>query len=286
MIPWRLSYADRVRDFGSLETGVVFDAAPVVEAEGGSVDDAPLPRRDAIGFGEDFLGGQTITFEASAFGADEGEVRSRLAAFAADWRADALRRTPGAVAELRSHTGRSVFGRPRRFTPDDSSSFDGLVGMTATFVSADARWYGPEESITLQHSPAPSGGMRTPLVAPFSTTPSATAAVSARVTGDLDASPIITVRGPITNPEITIGPLRFAFALSLAWDQTLEIDTRPWASTITRDGASVAGALSPASTWLSEALLPPGVHALGLRGVSSSGTATASVRWRPAFATY
>lgn len=287
MIDWTLAYGARSLAFGSADSGIAFDSSPKVEIQAGRVDDAPLPRRDAVGFGEDFLDGQTITIEATAHAADEAAVRAIVDEAATVWRADELRRSPGALAELTAHSGRLTYGRPRRFTPNDDDAPHGAIILTATFETADARWYGPEREALLQYAPAPSGGMVTPLVTPLTTTAASYSASVAEVGGTVAASPIVTVQGPITAPEVTLGPLTFSFpSLSLAWDEELVIDTRPWASTITKNGASVAGALSPRSSWLSEARLEPGTHALGLRGISSSGTAYVAVRWRDAFPTY
>jgi hypothetical protein len=272
--------------FGDIPSGIVLDGPPVVDAPPDRVDDAPLPRRDGVVFGVDFLDGFAVTFPLAIAGADEAEVRSRAGTFAAAWRAEAIRRTPGAVAQLQSPTGRVLFGRPRHLTPDDTDAPSGLILATALFAGADARWYGPEQSVAAPFTVMPSGGMVAPFVAPFTTASSAAGGTTATVGGLLDTSPIVTINGPVTNADVTIGPLRFVIRASLAADESVVIDTRPWRSTITRNGAPAPGILSADSTWLADALLPPGDHLVAIQGTSESGTASVSVAWRDAFPTY
>ena len=103
--------------------------------------------------------------------------------------------------------------------------------------------------------------------------------------GTAPAPFVEVIHGPITNPWIAGPGWRFDFLTTLAYDQTLTVDTRPWAQTVLRnDGASLAGTLTRASTALSDARLLPGGGAwLTFGGIDGTGTATCSVSWRPTY---
>lgn len=282
---WRLVYDETDLHFGSTSSGYVFPTAPELGGAELTNDDTQRPRGDGVLFGSDFRGGQTITFAIDVADDDEAGARRRLAPLAAAWRADAVRSKPGAFAELVAHTGRSAFGRPRRFVSDLEALPEGLVAVTADFATADDLWYGGEERASVSLVPPAGGSLVAPLAAPLSTTHSSDRSTAITVAGELPTWPVFEVAGPITNPVVeVVGLLRMEFRLSLAYDQRLVIDTRPWARSILRDGANVAGTLSPTSTRLSRAALPPGTHESVLRG-SSDGLATLATRWRPAFHT-
>src|SRR5690606_25362200 len=104
--------------------------------------------------------------------------------------------------------------------------------------------------------------------------------------GELPAWLSVSSEGARTNPVIEVGDfLRWEFRTTLAYDQTLTVDASPWARTILRDGAAIPGTLTPQSTRLAKAVIPPGSHEFVLRGTSSTGAARAVASWRPAFHT-
>lgn len=283
---WRLRYAGTDLSFGSIASSMVFPVAPSVGSPDVETDDARRPRGDGVLFGADFVGGRTIDFEIDVVGDDEAETLSRVSALSRAWRADRIRQTPGALAELTSHNGRTAFGRPRRFAASDDSLPQGLSAVTADFVTADANWYGPEQASRVDFVPAAGGGLKAPLASPLSTTATSDRSTVFTVSGAANTWPVFEVVGPISNPVVeVVGRFRLTFRLSLAYDQRLVIDTRPWARTILRNGASVAGSLSRTSSRLSQASLPTGSHQLVLRGASAPGTAAVTVRWRDAYLT-
>ena len=152
---------------------------------------------------------------------------------------------------------------------------------------ASAHWYGAVQSVVVQYVPDAGGGFTFPLTFPASTTAESDRSVAASVGGSMRTWPVVTVHGPVTDPVVEVGAdVRFALRTALGAGESIVIDTRPWSRTVTRGGASVAGLLSPYSTRLSAASLPPGVYEVVLRGVSAEGTATAEVAWRDAYATY
>jgi hypothetical protein len=283
---WRLTYPGTDLSFGALGSGYVFPTAPELGAPDLATDDTERPRGDGVTFGSDTRGGRTISFAIDVDGEDEAEARELLGPLAAAWRADVIRSTPGATAQLTAHTGRSTFGRPRRFLANIEGLPSGLVVATADFSAADDLWYGDEQLARVTLVPPAGGGLIAPLAAPLTTTQSSDRSTVVEIGGELATWPVFEVAGPITNPVVEIvDVLRMEFRLSLAYDQTLVIDTRPWARSILRNGASVAGTLTPTSTRLSRAAVAPGRYETVLRGTSDRGTASLATRWRPAFHT-
>lgn len=284
---WRLIYPGTELVFGSRDSRFVFPVAPSVGNPDITTDDAARPRADGVAFGVDYLGGSTVTFEIDVDGTDEADARERSAILSQAWRADRVRQTPGAVATLVSDSGRITFGRPRRFALSNAYLPQGLAQATADFATADTLWYSAEESGTsVALVPAAGGGLIAPLASPLATTATSDRSQVFTVGGRQATWPVIEIRGPIVNPTIEVlGVLRMEFKISLAFDQSLVIDTRPWARSILRSGASVAGSLTRTSTRLSQAAIAPGTYELALRGTSDSGTAWASIHWRDAYLT-
>ncbi|USL85076.1 minor tail protein [Arthrobacter phage SWEP2] len=283
---WSLSYPGVDVPFGSVASGYVFNKAPEIGAPSAVVDDQGRPRADGVAFGLDYLGGRTVAFDLTVNGTDEDDARALLATLARAWRADVVRSTPGAVATLTASSGRVTFGRPRRFASNDDLLPSGMSKVLVDFACADSVWYGPEQSADVALVPEPGGGLLAPLASPLSTTATSDRSRAFTVTSDLPTWPVFEIHGPITNPVVeVVGLLRMEFRLSLAFDQTLVVDTRPWARSTLLDGASKAGSLTRTSTRLSQAAIPAGEHELVLRGDSDSGTASASIRWRDAYPT-
>lgn len=285
---WRLTYGTTDFKFGTIDSKYVFpqDGPPDVSNLTIDDEDADRPRGDGILFGTDFLGGTTITFSIDVNGADEAESLRLLQDLAHAWRADEVRSNPGAVAMLTSHTGRVTFGRPRKFQHKLDLTPFGLTAVDCTFDTADSLWYSAPNFETVKLVPDLGGGLKDPLKAPLTTSKGTDRSQSIVVGGVAPVWPTITIDGPITNPVVeVVGVFSLGFNISLAADQSLTIDTRPWARTITRDGAGIAGSLDPNRNRLSEASIPPGTYELSLRGISPSGTPQAQITWRDAYPT-
>ncbi|URQ05005.1 minor tail protein [Arthrobacter phage Iter] len=284
---WRLTYPGEDLAFGSIESGYVFTTAPDLGAREIEHEDERRPRSDGVTFGQDFTAGRTITFELDVNGADEADAKAKLARLSRAWRADVVRSTPGATATLTSGSGRVAFGRPRRFASNDDLQPHGLSTVVADFAAADDTWYGgTEQGVTVSLVPAPSGGLMAPLAAPLSTTRSSDRSQGVTIGGEMPTWPVFEIQGPITDPTVElVGALRMDFKLVLAYDQKLVIDTRPWARTILRNGASVAGAITRTSTRLAHAALAPGAYEFVLRGSANTGNPSATIRWREAYIT-
>lgn len=287
---WHLKYGSTDLAFGTVASGFVIPqgGAPAISNQDITDQDAARPRGDGVLFGTDYRNGTTVTFDLLVDGgADEAASYAKLQTLATAWRADEVRANPGSMATLQAHTGRVAFGRPRRFQPDYDLSPFGVTGVTCDFATADDMWYGPSQTTTVNLVPRGQGGLIAPLASPLATTKSSDRSQVINVNGLLPIWPVIQINGPITNPSVeVVGQFKASFNLTLAYDQTLTIDTRPWARSILRGRASAAGSLDPRGDRLSDMQVAPGRHELVLRGTSATGTPRALFTWRDAFPTY
>lgn len=291
---WQLSYPGTTYTFGPGDLPAFNVTAPDIGDYALRVSDGENPRGDGVSFGTDFLGNRTITFDIGVRGITEAETRANTAALARAWRADVVRSTPGAVAELRSQyrgSERVAFGRPRRFAPVlAAAGTQRFVPVVADFATADDQFYSSVETIQkVTLMPALGGGVTTPIITPVSTSRSSDRSTGITIGGELPTWVGVEITGPITNPVVDfVGDgegFRYAFNGSLALDETLRIDPRPWRRTITVNGASAAGRMSRSSVRLSNAVLRPGGYEVSFSGTSESGTAELRVRFRDAYPT-
>lgn len=287
MADWRIRYGAVDRAFGG-GWPLLFDVAPEVTTVDADTGDFRAARTDGLLMGEDLLGGGQVTFGIDiATPDDESGALGLLEELRRVWRADEIRRTPGAVAELVSEWGRTGFGRPRRFAPGVQNVKQGFIPVVADFTLVSDLWFGAERSDSISFVPSLGGGLVAPLVAPLSTTATSDRSQVVTIGGETPTSHVVfEVAGPITNPVIdVVGVATLTFLTTLAYDETLVVDARPWARSITVGGSSRAGALTPASTSLSKLSLPPGNHEIVLRGSDQTGTASLTTRWRDAYTT-
>lgn len=285
---WHLSYGSTNFAFGTIASKFVFpqDGPPAISNVTIDDEDATRPRGDGTLFGQDYHSGTTITFDIEVNGADETESWSLYQQLMNAWRADSVRSVAGATATLTSHTGRITYGRPRRIQPKLDLTPFGITAVTCDFETADDLWYGPSQFATVKLVPDLGGGLVAPLASPLSTTATSDRSQTFEVDGLLPVWPVITINGPIANPSIeVVGVFKMTFNTTLAYDQKLVIDTRPWARSIKRNSASIAGTLDPRTNRLSEAAIPPGTYNLSLRGTSATGTPQAQLTWRNAYPT-
>lgn len=275
--------------FGSYESGLGFTAMPVLDSSDTRSDDSDMPRSDVTVFGQDFRGGRTVTFQMEAM--TEGpdlETREQVVTDLVDqmmavWDGDAVAKTGGAVATLRSHTNRVAFGRPRTPVADMARSFQGRATVTAEFRTVNNLWYGPQQTQSVGLVPAYTGGMQVPLVLPMVLEAGESSTSEFIDVGGVVATPLwATIKGPIINPIIElVGQWRFGFETTLAYDETILVDTRPWRPRILRNGSS-AIATDAQSTPLLRSAVPPGRYELVLRGTAPTGLPSANVAWRDA----
>lgn len=285
---WTLAYPGRVLNFGTAYTPVFNITPPDLGDAALRVSSTPRPRTDGVSFGTDYRGGRTVAFDLGIKGSNEVAVRDALADLATAWRADAVRSVPGAVAELRArYAGRErvTFGRPRRFAANAAGAKQGLATAVCDFETADDLWYSlTTTSAQINLVPNAGGGLLSPLASPLGTTSNSDRSVGIQVASGLPVWPRIEITGPITDPEVeVIGVCRIALRTTIEYDQTVVIDTAPWARTVLRNGVNVGGTLSRTSTRLAKAAIPPGSYEVAFRGVSDTGTAVARLSWRDSY---
>src|SRR5690606_38047581 len=162
----------------------------------------------------------------------------------------------------------------------------GVAGATGDFEMADPNWCGVGRSAFVRFIAGTLTGFKFPATFPVVTVGERQTTELVRVTGECPTPVVVDVQGPIVNPLIQVGPLRFETKVSVPSGQKLVINGWPGERAITLNGKPVPGVVSGASTRLSEAVLSPGDHEVSLRGTSSSGTASLTVRWRDAFASW
>lgn len=286
---WELSYPGCELVFGTIASGRYFLTPPDLGSAEIEAGDQPPPRGDGTAFGVDTLTGPTFTFEIGVDQVDQvgpwAAVLDAQGDMRRAWRADVIRRQPRAVAVLRTRNAgrtRRVYGRPRKFAPTPAK-FDrrGYNSVVAEFKTADDLFYGDEPTLlTVGIVPPFTGGLSAPLSAPLTAT-AATSSASRMlgVAGDEPSWLQATVYGPITDPVIDIvGVLTVTLRLTIASDQRVDIDARPWVRrALTSAGASVAGAFTADTPRLSNMTIPPGYHEVALRGVDATGTASLSI---------
>lgn len=286
---WSLSYGDVYTRFGTERTPVFNVTTPDLGDTEIAASDTPRPRADGVAFGVDFRGGRTVAFDLGVRGNSEVDVRSHAADLARTWRGDGVRDVPGAVAELRAnYSGRErlIYGRPRKYAAITKDANQHYIAVVADFAAVDDVFYdGAESTRDISLAPSSTGGLSAPLASPLSTVGDSTSSAGITVVGELPAWPVVEIRGPIVDPVVEVlGAFRFELRATLAYDDVVEIDARPWCRTILRNGGgNLAGSLTRTSTRLARSGIPPGTHALSLRGQDASGSASASLTWRPAY---
>lgn len=288
---WRLAYPGVSFDFGTGATPVFNRTAPDLGDVEVRQEDAVHPHSDGVLMGRDFKGDRTISFDLGIRGTPAA-IRDSLGDLMAAWDAREIRREPGAVAELHSNyrgEHRIAYGRPRRIAPHIGDVATGLGGATAEFTAADPNFYSAEEQTeTVGLVAATGGGLLAPLASPLATTGSSDRSTSITVSSGLPVWPVLEIAGPIIDPEVELlGLWKIRVRESLAYDQTLVIDTRPWRRRvyITPGNGSRRGALTRDSVRLVNASIPAGTHEVAFRGRTDSGAPAVTIRWQNAYPT-
>jgi hypothetical protein len=284
--------------FGTEDTGYLTLLRPAHTSGEVRATDGERPQEDGIMFGRDYRGAKMVTFEIgvltdkiNGLGALDAhrsnlDYLNTLEAF---WLDETWRNSPRAMAMLRSHEAGQTwrcYGRPRRYDETVGKLTEsGYTPIVCDFQLIDDRWYADVESLVdVPLIAPPEGGLVAPLVAPLTTTLSTSGQAVAVVGGTRTTWPVVEFHGPVTNPELTIGDLTIGLTMSLAYDHTITVDTRPWSRSVTRntDGAGFAGNLSRRTPVMRKALLATGAHEMTYRGTDATGTSWARLRWRDA----
>lgn len=258
-------------------------------AKGWRTQDQDSPVGDHTNFGRDLLSPPTWAWSLTSNMDTLEEALEAVEEVESKWLGLSVRDRPSAVMELRYRLAgrdRMVYGRPRRFSHDLTPlAWQGVVNAVCDFARVDTLHYDDVvRTADLSILPGSSSGLTSPLVGSLSTVSGGEQASAVGGVGGTAPTPItVLINGPITNPYIEGEGWRLTLNTTLEYDQSVLIDTRPFANTVTRnDGVSLAGALTRTSL-LSKARLKPGSTVLRFGGKDVTGTATASVKWRPAY---
>ncbi|MFG2865446.1 hypothetical protein [Streptomyces sioyaensis] len=303
---WKLSYsANGVHPgaaftFGTIRSGYYLLEPHEIAYGDTDTGDTPLPRADGIRFGQDFKAAATITFEIGVDTVDDaltqqgrhGANLDRLSAMGQAWDAEALRlrfATPAVLSTVQGGRARRFYGRPRKWAPAASKlTRQGYTPVVATFACQDDTAYDDvEQSVPVRIQPPPHRGLVGPLTTPLTMTGAGSGKVPGEVIvgGNKATWPVVTIYGPITSPAIeVVGRWKTTLDLSLKAGEVIVIDPRPWARTVLRNGASVAGLLYRSSPRLEDMRLPVGRQDFILRGTDATATAYMTVAWRDAYA--
>lgn len=283
---WSLTVGSRRLVFGTEFSGLGLMRTPRVR---------PIVEFDAYGnargdgrrLGRVYRRGQVVSLEVEAR-PDKRSMPAVWAELLGVWRADGIRALPGAQAMLTAPSGRSALGMPVDIDPNEEYRLFNMNRAVLSFECVDDLWYGPEEQTTTRLAPTFTGGLPVPATVPFVLGGGTGESDSiVQVGGDVAAWPVFEVRGPISDPWIDVpGVGRLVFRGQLAYDQVLQVDTRPWARWVKRDGAPFPGALSPAGARLSDMAMPPGSYRVIFGGYDPSGTSSLTVRVSPAFTSF
>lgn len=276
-----------------LDGYVIGDVHPLnvmdFDPEGPSIrnQDHDSPVGDIRYFGRDQRSGPTWLWEFGASAQERSQAQADAAVAARVWRRTYPK--PGEESVLRFRLGgvtRRVYGRARKFDYkplDRKHNTAGYIPIDALFDCGDSWIYDDEERImsaTLRASSK--GGLKTPLKGNLKSLKGGTRnGAITDIGGDAPAPFTATIHGPVKNPSIAYGDWVIELNTTLAYDQSVTIDTRK-STVIRNDGASLAGTLTRASR-LNTSRLAPGPANILFSGVDASGTARVEVRWRPTF---
>jgi hypothetical protein len=270
-----------------------------VEGEGFDTGDAEKIKQQSVNpltgerrFGRDVQGAETWTwacFLDSASDTPETALAS-VAEMGRVWRDEKWNQT-GVVAALRYKVAgrtRVVFGRPDRFSfRPGNSILHGNLPPLATFEKVDAKHYeDAEETLDLHLVPQVAGGFEAPFAAPLSVArdPAAGTPGAVVIGGDAKTGCVVTFEGPSTDPSVTIGDFFLGVTGSIPEGASVTLDSRPWATTLTKVGP-VGNISLTRGTRLARALLAPGTYQAVYRAQDTSGESSCRVAWRNAWHT-
>ena len=214
-------------------------------------------------------------------------AQNELAKFYAAWRPTLGAGTDIALRYKLAGRWRRVYGRPGKITkPSTNYLVDtGRADVTAEFHCSDSNTYAETpKSVVTTLAPSVTGGILPGMAPPWYWASGTTAtARTVAVGGDTAAPFTITFTGPVTDPVATVGGLQIALIGTLAYDVSVNIDTRR--RRIMYGGArsgSAAAMLAP-HTRLKDLTLEPGSHSLQFKGIDETGSATCEIVWRDTY---
>jgi hypothetical protein len=254
--------------------------------------DSRNPNGDGQRFGRDTYSSQTWSWALFTNQRDEDTAWAVASQLEKVWKNPDLREVPDAVTSLRYRVAgrtRMIYGRPRRFTPSvDNKSIQGRIDIQCDFTLAHPTYFGEteySETVTVNPPIDLEAGLEVPFVPPFNTSPGATERTYGITIGGDAPTPVrVEIHGLIEDPYVSVGDAVVSLRETVTAENPVTADPRPWVNSITTaDGAGVQ--VAPRETRLSKLWLPPGDHAVVLRGFSATGTAYAVLRWQDAYET-
>lgn len=251
------------------------------------------PRGDNAWFGRDRKTPGTWTWSLSINRTNEAEALETLARIEEAWDNEDIRLTPGAQSILRYRVAgrvRRIYGRARRCEPViDVRRLVGVIPVEVDFERVDTLHYDDvEQSVTLTTVPVEAGGLTEEgLVDPLTSldSPSVTRAGQITVAGPSATWAVVTFEGATGASDLRIVvDEEWAVGIDgpVSYDERIVVDARPWIRAATVEGGgSASGRLAPA-TRMELMRLTPGQHEIRFEGSDPTGTASATVAWRPA----
>lgn len=282
--------------FGTVDTGFLTLVPPAWKSGDPRDDDLERPHEDGRYFGRDLRGAGSVGFEIGVI--TDHLATGPAAIYQANsdyvdelqtwWDDEDFRTAPSDLTILRAQVaGRTwrAYGRPRRF--DATKSVLAQLGYTPVvcdYAIVDNRVYADvPESLTIPLVAPPDGGFTAPFITPLTTTLASTSGDVITIGGKKKTWLWVEFRGPVLNPQVTIGPLTIGLATSIPDDMRVTVDPRPWSRGVTReDGANYAGFLSVATPVLREMLIRPGTYNVAFSGTDATGTSSCTISWREA----
>lgn len=292
---WRLEVPERPPlNFGTLASEFPFTTQFEIGPPNSTNQDAMHPNMDGEVFGIDRLGGFPIIFNINMLDTGVGVNKwdkplDLVSEFMSMWRSDYLRRTPGAYATL-SNLSRNkvVYGRPREIAPKFARIRQGVASHIATFKTNSPTWWSlTEKTVHLDLVSGAAFGFNAPLTAPLTTIGEVVDDFVVDNDGDIQTWPVIQLNGPGTGWSLALrknGETWWQVNIEdrVMFDETLTIDTRPWSRSATINGRPANGMLRGDS--ITKMVIPKGDFEMRLRVKDGTGTASADVFWRDAYA--
>lgn len=245
-------------------------------------------------FGRDSLTGPTWNWQLHVNRSSTAEALETLRSFQSAWRAWHIRDVPGAVIPLRYQLDgekRRIYGRPRRFeAPPTNTILGGHIPVSVDFKCVDGFVYDDtmqevvlQEGLDLENPGVDSGGgFVFPVTFPAVTLAPTRQQTQRVVGGDAPAYPIVRFNGPVANPTLRARDWTLSLDYVIPDGQYVEIDTRPWVSTVLLNGVlSIAGKLGRRQR-MHKVFFSPGLFQAKYTGVGN-GTSTCSIRWAPTY---
>ena len=283
--------------FGTEDTGYLTLTRPVLTGGAVRAGDVDMPQEDTTGFGRDYRASKSIAFEVGVLTDHLAGLSTALRAnldyldsLEVAWTDERWRNNPQALAILRVHEGGQTwrcYGRPRNY--DEIVGVltdDGYTPVTMDFQLRDNSFY--SDDLYSIGVPIAAAGAAPGITAPMEslvTSVMPTAGSGTMTVGGSKATwPVVQFTGPAVEPSVTIGDLHIGLTGTLATNEVVTFDPRPWVRTAYRvsDGAGMGGRIDRATPAMAETKLRPGVYPVTFDAKDQVGYSGGAIAWRNA----